>query len=134
MTKLSDQTQDSPQITGNGMLPYRIQHIEQRMRQTFSERSLSEGNVAPNMPRNNDDEFDENNDPIKPPPISTSSSEPIVRTIDGNFTKVDNSKHKTNISSNNVKDNVIINSFNYNYDPREGICVVFISDRDYRES
>ena len=127
MTKLSDQTQDSPQITGNGMLPYSLQRIKQRMRQTFSKRSISEGSVVPNMPRNNDDEeFDGNNNPTKPPPITTSFSEPIVRNFKGNLTKFDNSKHETNVSCNNVKNNVIKDSFNNDYDPREGkICCHF---------
>lgn len=135
MAKSSEQTQNLPQITGNGVIPYGIQHIEQRMRQTFPTRSLSEGNVAPNMSRNNDDdEFDETNDPNKPPPVLTSSSEPIVRTVKGHYTKVDNSKHQTNISSFNAEHNEIIKSFNDNFDPRESVCAfLFPTLAYYRE-
>ena len=46
------------------------------------------------MPRINDDEkFDEINR-NRPPPLSTSSSKPIFRTIEGNFIKHDNSVHE----------------------------------------
>ena len=155
------------------MLPH-IRCIEQRMRQTMSglTRSLSEENVVPNVPRNNDDESDDesmtsytsgaisrphiatnhsqdstfsmqvdrpmgksnpfnlgpnnsiyphsysnpsvNDDPNKPPPVSTSSRGPTIRTINGNFTKFNNSVHQKNISSHNVKGNTVINSCNYN--------------------
>jgi len=109
-----DQTPNQPQQVESIVLP-RLQHLEQKMRQTFSNpegqpRSLSEVNVVPNLHRNNgDDEFDGNNEP---PPVSTSSSGPTVRTIKGNYTKYDNSDHTTNISSHNVKGNTVINSFN----------------------
>ena len=57
----------------------------------------------------------ENNGSNKPPPVSTSSRSTIVhRTINGNFYKRDTSVHQTNISSHNVEDNTIINSFNNN--------------------
>ena len=111
------------------MLPQSIQFIGQRTLQTFPNRSLSEGNVPPNMPRNNnhddDEEFDERNDPNRPPPLST-SSEPIIRTFEGNYTKHDNSVHKTNISSYNTEGNTIENSFNYNYSSRQSLCFFFL--------
>ena len=131
MSKSSDQTHNLPPLIGNGALPQGIQDIDQRMRQTFANRSLSEGNAAPNMHRNNDDdEFDENNDsdPNKPPPLLTSTSEPIYRTFEGNLTKYNNSVHKTNISSFNAEHNEVKNSFNDNYSvssSRQGLCRSF---------
>ena len=107
------------------MLPQSVQFIDWRMRQTFENRSLSDGNVPPNsMPRNNyeddeDSEFDESNDPNRPPPLST-SSEPIIRTIIGDYTKHDNSVYKTNISSYNAERNTILN---YDYSSRQGLCL-----------
>ena len=56
----------------------------------------------------------EKNYPSNPPPVSTPSSGPIIRTINGNLTQHDNSVRQTNISSHNVEDNELINSFNYN--------------------
>jgi activator of HSP90 ATPase len=112
-----DQAPNLPQQVENSVLPH-LQHFEQRMRQTFSKpkgqpQSSSEVNVVQNFPRNNDnDGFDGNNDPNNPPPVSTSSSGPTVRTIKGNYTKHDNSEHKLNISSFNVEDNEVIDSFN----------------------
>ena len=111
------------------MLPQSVQFIDQRMRQTFGNRSLSDGNVPPNMPRNNyedDEEFDESNDSNRPlPPLST-SSEPIIRTFEGNYTKHDNSVHKTNISSHNAERNKVENCFNYNYSSRQSLCLFFL--------
>jgi len=124
------------QSMGNGVLPQSIQFIGQRARalQTFPNRSLSEGNVPQNMPRNNnedDEEFDESNDPNRPPPLST-SSEPIIRTFEGNYIKHDNSVHKTNISSYNAERNKLENCFNYNYSSRqkkEGTSQQVVSSR-----
>ena len=94
MIKSTDQTQ----LIGNatGVLPQSIQSIDQRMHQAFQNpgRSLFERKDTPNMPRINDDEkFDEINR-NRPPPLLTSSSKPIFRTIEGNFIKHDNSVHE----------------------------------------
>ena len=124
MIKSSDQTQ----FMGNGVLPQSIQNVGHRMRQTFQNRSLSEGNVPPNMPRNNnedDNELDEGNDPNRPPPLSTSSSEPIFKTYEGNVVKHDNSQRITNILSYNTKGNVIENSFNHNHSSPQSLCLFF---------
>ena len=109
------------------VLPQSIQFIDQRMRQTFESpgRSLSEGNVPLNVPRNNDEEFDESNS-NKPPPLLTSSSEPIFRTIEGNVIKHDNSSHIMNISSYNAEGNEIKDCFNYNYSSRQSLCPFFL--------
>lgn len=119
MNEASDQTPRLPPFLENSVLPHSVRHIEQRMLQTFSNSTQSEGNAVSNMPRNNDDEeFDENNDsdPNKPPTVSTSSSSrPTIRTVKGNLTKHDNSFRKTNISSFNAEYNEIENSFNDNY-------------------
>jgi hypothetical protein len=124
MAKPSDQTQ---QVMGNDVLSQGVQFVGQRMRQTLGKKSLSEGNVPPNMSRNNDDdeEFDENNDRSKKPPLLTSSSEPIYRTIEGNYIKHDNSVHETNISSHNTEGNKIENCFNHNYSSRQSLCRLF---------
>jgi len=107
-------THKSPQLLGNSTIQQGVHQIDRSFRQAFSNRSLSEGNVVPNMPRNNDDdESDENDGSYKPPPpLSTSSSEPIYTTYKGNLTKYDNSVRETNVSSYNTKDNKIINAFN----------------------
>jgi len=94
-----------------------MQNIDQKMRQAFSKsdgqpRPLSEENGVPNMPRNNDDDGSYNNVPNNTPHVPSSSSGPTYRTIKGNLTKYDESKHETNISSNNVKFNKVKDSFN----------------------
>ena len=126
MTSASDQAHNLPQSMENSMLPQGIQRIEQRMRQINSREGFT-----PNMSRNNDDGGSDENDRNKRPPVSTSSSEPIHRTIKGNFTKYDNSVRKTNISSFNVKDNTIRNSFNSTNtlvdSSRECLCL-FVSE------
>jgi len=63
-----------------------------------------------------------NNDPNKPPPVSTSgfnfppssNGGPIFRTIDGNLTKHDHSFNQTNLNSFNTENNTTQNSFNDN--------------------
>ena len=102
------------------MLPQSIQFIG------LANRSLSEGNVLPIMPRNNslsddDEEFDESNDPNRLPPLST-SSEPIIRTFKGNYIKHDN-VYKTNISSYNEYRDNILNCFNNNYSSIQSLCL-----------
>ena len=125
LPNIDDESSDQTQVMG--VIPQSIQFIDQRMRQTFQNRSFSEGNVPSNMPGNNDEEeFDESN-PNRPPPLLTSSSEPIFRTIEGNVIKHDNSSHITNISSYNAKDNEIENSFNYNYSSQQSLCFSFVS-------
>ena len=130
MSTSSDQTQ-----TMEGVLPQSIQYIEQRMRKTFANRSLSEGNAVPNVIRNGDDDDDDDDEseneiniPNKPLPLPISSSEPIYRTYKGNLTKFDNSVHETNIMSKNAEYNEIRHSFNYNYSvgpSRKGLCGFF---------
>jgi len=109
-----NQTPKLPQLIGNSGLPQSIQEIDQRFRQAFWNRSLSEGDALPNtMPGNNDDdESGDNNDSNKPPLLSTSSSEPIYTTYKGKLTKYDNSIRETNISSDNTEGNLNRNSFN----------------------
>ena len=124
MTKSLDQTHNFPQIP----------QIDKMFRQAFSNRSQSEGNVAQNIPRNNDD--NNVNDSNKPPPLSTSSSEPIYTIYNGNLTKKDFSVHRTYVSCNNSEGNVIRNSFNDKTSDdylRQGLCR-FFRFLPYRES
>jgi len=112
----------NPQSKSQVVPPY-IQHINQRMRQTFSNskesgqiRPSSEENGVPNMPRNTDDDDEQDEEPMpsstSKTPLSSSSSGPIIRTFKGNVIKRDNSVHETNISSFNAERNEINNSFN----------------------
>jgi len=120
----SNQTPRLPQFLES--VPPNIQHIGQRMRQTFSGTSKqadcpmgnsnsSSSNFGPNNNAYSRHSYG-NNDPNKPPPVSTASSGPIHTTIKGNLTKYDTSVHETNISSNNVAHNRIINCFNPNWE------------------
>ena len=113
---------EDPQSKSQVVPPY-IQHINQRMRQTFSNskesgqiRPSSEENGVPNMPRNTDDDDEQDEEPMpsstSKTPLSSSSSGPIIRTFKGNVIKRDNSVHETNISSFNAERNEINNSFN----------------------
>ena len=90
---------DQAQLMLNGVLPKNIQVIDQRMRQPS--RTRTDAYLRENFHRicleltliNDDEEFDEINR-NRSPPLSTSSTKPIFRTIEGNFIKHDNSVHE----------------------------------------